>query len=1023
MRTKRIKDAIIIGVCIAAVIVTAVLYSLFVDRHIFRESKEHLGEIYVQAARTFQQTVDSNNQWLESCNQYIDNSVKVINGKTSQDPQLRKAEPQEFIKVQCDNWSFDEFYFIHDSSTEENHGVVGKTVDGKEISLVTRRSLNSLLDGNGGMACKDEDGTQFMLFAVPVERNDGEEPEKEYDGFAYNAIGILCNADNMRNALNIDTFNEEGAWHIILPEGDVLLSSAVYDRQEVGDNYLEFLSSHNGSVVRGKSVAAMKEDWAAREDGSARPSDSVLMRINGTEYYLTYTPLDFGDWLFLGVVRASIVNKSLNTFRNITIAVMAIIFVIVVAALMWILLLNSRRRVKEKELEIKSREDLFDLLTADSNDIFILFSPDTYASEYVSSNVTKVLGLDAEKIKADVRCLTDAVCENAEHVADGQITVEQLRAIPAGNTWETDAELKSADGKRTYWYHVTLYRVEYVGHDGCIIMLSDRTEERRMRADLQQALDIAKSANAAKSNFLANMSHDIRTPMNAIIGYATLLAKDAEKPDKVREYIRKIAFSGQHLLSLINDILDMSKIESGKTTLHLEEFKLSEFLEEIYAIMSSQAKAKRQTFDVHTKGIMPDVVSGDRLRLNQVLLNLLSNAVKYTPEGGKIDLTVESLDKTIHNHVHLRMEVKDNGIGMSEEFVQHVFDPFAREVNEKTREIQGTGLGMAITKNIVNLMGGTVSVQSELGKGSCFTVEAELAVVGKTQPDEDFWKHNNVSRVLVVDDEEDVCVDIREIMRDTGVEVEYALSGKKAVEMAEKAHGTDKDFHIILLDWKMPEMDGVETAKRIRQKIGNDVPIMVLTSYSFDDIEEEAKAAGIDYFMPKPFFVSNFRTAIQNIRSQGKKEDAPAMLEEISLKGLKVLAAEDNEINAEILTELMDMEGVQCTIASDGKQALDTFAHSAEGQFDLIFMDVQMPVMNGYESTRAIRACTHPQAKTIPIIAMTANAFDDDVRKALDSGMNAHLAKPIDMQKLKEVIAGLQDTIRRPDGDRKDNGK
>ena len=350
---------------------------------------------------------------------------------------------------------------------------------------------------------------------------------------------------------------------------------------------------------------------------------------------------------------------------------------------------------------------------------------------------------------------------------------------------------------------------------------------------------------------------------------------------------------------------------------------------------------------------------------------------------------------------------------MSPDFVKTIFEPFSREEKAATKKIQGTGLGMAITKNIVDLMGGVVTVDSEVGKGSTFTVELELAIAQSVPDDDDFWQKHNVTRVLVVDDEEDVCKDIKELMADTGVDIEYRLNGMDAVKAVTQSVKDKKDFHIVLLDWKMPEMDGLETARRIREKVGRDLPIMVLTSYSFEDIEEEAREAGIDMFLSKPFFVSNFRRAVMKIKNDGAEADIEPQNENVSIAGLKVLAAEDNEINAEILTELLEIEDVKCDIASDGKEALEKFENSKPGQYDMIFMDVQMPVMNGYEATRAIRACKHKDAKSIPIIAMTANAFDDDVKAALDAGMNAHLAKPIDMDKLKQIISKLSENIKK----------
>lgn len=992
MLKRRWRDIVVIAVCVVAVVITAIVYSAFASDHVFKESKEHLMEIYEQVNSKFSQSVSSHRKLMYSWENYIENSVNEINNGDGD----RQNEFNTFMVDQQSQWGFTEFYFISRNETQspdpddEYGNIVNcQTLSGNIEQLKFRRSLNELLESDkGGVVGIDGTGEQFMLFAVPIIKN-------TYKGFEYSAIGIKFNSKDMVEVLSITSFGEEGICYVVLPDGTVLLQTNT--KLGVRENYLSFLK--NECKIDPSEINKVFSDWNI--DGGQN-ANAVLFKYGGEQYYLSYIPIDFGDWMLLGVASAKVVNNSMSRFRTITVLVMGSIFFVIGAVIAVMIILNNRRRVREKELEVKSRENLLELLTVNSKDIFVLFSPDTFKADYVSTNMEQVLGLDADAVKKDVRHLLAASV--AEYPP---FTTEKLKSLATGRTWTTDMQMRNVVSGEVYLYRMSLYHSMSNGIDSCVIVFSDRTQERKMSADLEVALDIAKSANAAKSNFLANMSHDIRTPMNAIIGFSALLAKDAENPDKVREYIRKIAFSGQHLLSLINDILDMSKIESGKTSLNIEEFNLSEFLEEVYSMMISQTKAKKQTFDVRTKGRMPELVLGDKLRLNQILLNLLSNAVKYTPNEGNIELIIESLDKKMHNHVHLRFEVKDNGIGMSPEFVKTVFDPFARESKEATKEIQGTGLGMAITKNIVNLMGGTISVTSEPDKGSSFVVELELAISNKTKVDENFWVHNEITSILVVDDEEEVCIDIKELMTDTGVDVSYALSGMKAVEMVAAAHDENNDYNIVLLDWKMPGMDGVETAKRIREKVGNEVPIMVLTSYSFDEIEDEAKEAGIDYFLPKPFFVSNFRNAISQIRDSGHKEAPEKVSEGASIKGLKVLAAEDNEINAEILLELLDIEEVTCEIAENGEEALKKFEASEPGQYDIIFMDVQMPIMNGYEATRAIRACSHPCAETIPIIAMTANAFDEDVRMALDAGMNAHLAKPIDMCKLKNIVADL----------------
>ena len=530
-------------------------------------------------------------------------------------------------------------------------------------------------------------------------------------------------------------------------------------------------------------------------------------------------------------------------------------------------------------------------------------------------------------------------------------------------------------------------------------------EELEQKNFLREALSQANRANEAKSAFLSNMSHDIRTPMNAIIGFTALLDKEAGSPEKVREYTRKISASGQHLLGLINDVLDMSKIESGKTSLNLAPFSLPGLMEELYTILLPQARAKGQSFDFQVHGRPAEQLLGDKLHLNQILINLLSNAIKYTPDGGEISMLVDALTPITPQYAHLCFVVRDNGIGMSEKFLKTVFDPFSREMNSTTSGIQGTGLGMAITKNLVELMGGTIGVESRQGEGTTFTVELSFAL--PVQPDEEnFWSRRGISRILVADDDEQVGLDIREMMDGTGVEVACVTDGPSAVEAVTRAMENGSGFHAILIDWKMPGQRGVETARMLRSVVGPDVPILVLTAYDWSDIQDEALTAGVNAFMPKPFFVSTFRQVMDSL---GRAQNAnPAQPPEDILKGMFFLVAEDNELNAEILSEMLDMEGAGCEVASNGELAVEQFLKAAPDRYDMILMDVQMPVMGGYEATRRIRSSGHPRAADIPIVAMTANAFAEDVRHALDAGMNGHLSKPINMDAMRELLGRLK---------------
>ena len=526
----------------------------------------------------------------------------------------------------------------------------------------------------------------------------------------------------------------------------------------------------------------------------------------------------------------------------------------------------------------------------------------------------------------------------------------------------------------------------------------EREAEREIyNQQLAEALHAAQLASNSKTMFLSNMSHDIRTPMNAVLGFTTLLARDAENPDKVREYTKKIMASGQHLLNLINDILDVSKIESGKVVLSVEEFTLNDLVASVDAIIRPMAKAKEQEFHVEVTGIKHERLIGDVTRINQVLFNLLSNAVKYTPEKGNIWFRIIGLKQRSGQYEHIRIEVEDDGYGMTQEFLKTIFEAFTRAENSMTNKIQGTGLGMAITKNIIELMGGTIDVASEVDKGSLFWVELELCIP-EGQADKQFWEKSGISRILVVDGEAQVCHDIQTLMKGMGVEVETAFSVKEAQDLIQEGKG---NYQLLLLDWDVPDMDGIQTTERMREAMPG-VPVVFLVSYGTSRAEEALQVENAG-FLSKPFFVSALKAVIVEMQN-GMEKITQESEEEGNLEGLHFLAAEDNEINAEILEEILDMEGADCEIMENGKLALERFMASEEGEFDAILMDVQMPVMNGYDATRAIRALKREDAGKIPIIAMTANAFSEDERDALAAGMNVHLAKPIDVELLKQVI-------------------
>lgn len=532
-----------------------------------------------------------------------------------------------------------------------------------------------------------------------------------------------------------------------------------------------------------------------------------------------------------------------------------------------------------------------------------------------------------------------------------------------------------------------------------IDITEERREQERQRRALEDAYQSLHVANLAKSNFLSSMSHDIRTPMNAIIGMTAIARANLHEPEKVNGCLGKINVSSMHLLRLINEVLDMSKIESGKVDLVLEDVSLPDVVDNIVNICRPMMVEKQQEFKVNIFNVRNEHVITDGDRLQQVFMNLLSNAIKYTPEGGKISLTINELKSELPTKGNYEFIFTDNGIGMPDEYMQHVFEPFARAKDENISKIQGTGLGLAITQNIVQMMNGTIEVQSRHGAGSIFTVSVPLELQLKEEQE-----HKELSGlpVLVVDDELAVCESAAMLLQELGMRGSWVLSGAEAVERVVNAHERSDDFYAVILDWKMPDMDGLETVRVIRKRVGAKVPIIIISAYDYSNIEKEFIDAGADAFISKPLFKSKMLHVLQLFCDTCKDtcdgEAVPELHKELA--GKRVLLVEDNELNREIAAELLGMQGLQVEAAENGKSAVELFVRSVPGYYDVVLMDIQMPVMDGYEATAAIRALPRQDAVRIPILALTANAFVTDAGKAKNAGMNDHITKPINLEVL-----------------------
>ncbi len=710
---------------------------------------------------------------------------------------------------------------------------------------------------------------------------------------------------------------------------------------------------------------------------SSKAVDAVLQRI-----------MDSAD------ARVAEFRKNAESMRGVMLWGTALLCLLLIALVLFV---NSNERRKNKAIEY--REHLFNLLSKSIADVFFIYDRTNGRLEYVSENCFRLLGIPSQEFYRDGAAIKRGLTPEAAAVFEARLADDAQNETGEQNI-QFQRDHQTLDLQLRIYPIPTENKIRR-----SIVMLTDRTQAIAQQAALSDALFSARKANEAKQEFFSRMSHEIRTPMNAIIGMTTIAAKHLENRERTKDCLDKIAIASKHLLSLLNDVLDMAKIEGGKLSITSGPFNFRDFINTLTTIMYPQTVARQQKFDVAIYGLLEETLIGDELRLRQILINLLSNAIKFTPPGGDIRLEITHLRGAGARSV-LRFVVSDTGIGMSEEFLARLYTPFAQEDNI-ARNYGGTGLGLSITQNLVALMSGSITVASEEGRGTAFTLELPFDL-----PEQE----NRAIRplelgdmaVLVVDDDPMTCEHAMLLLEQIGVRGEWANSGAEAVTKATEAREAGQGYHICLIDWRMPNMSGVETARLLRGKIGAETPIIIISSYDWSSIEQEARGAGVNGFIAKPLFISSLYNVLADMRHpETITDDATPTSEHYEFKGERILLAEDNPLNQEIALELLQSAGLRVDCANDGRQALDIFRRSASGEYALILMDVQMPILDGYEATRAIRASAHPDAESVPILAMTANAFSADILAAREAGMNGHVAKPIDVSILFSAIARI----------------
>lgn len=878
------------------------------------------------------------------------------------------------------------------------------------------------------------DKGRSVIIAVPIH-------PISFNGQTFSVCFTQISLDSLLEGMSISSDTDETTFCNIYTKEGSALTDMVLGGLAKEDNLLDAL--RHARFDSGYSYDKLVENFTSRTEGVA---SFKYGDINETLYYM---PIDGTDWMLTYLIRESVIAERISPISDKIVARNIIQILILGAVLLgfFMMLYRQMRRTAQLNLERETaeaanrakQEELEEKLALQQQ----LFEEQEKQTEQsmmitaLASDYRSVYYVDLDADKATVyRAFTDLenarkegesfpylaeFTEYAESFVDEQYRDGFLAFVQPDNVrrrLEKDPVISfmylARRNGREFYESLRMagvrhaadredHKIHAVGIGFNDVDSETRAAMARARA-LSDALTAAEEANKAKTAFLSNMSHEIRTPMNAIIGLDNIALSDKNLSEKTREHLEKIGVSAQHLLSIINDILDMSRIESGRMTLKNEEFSMSELLEQVNTMISGQCSDKGLEYHCRINGSLDDYYIGDAVKLKQVIINILGNAVKFTDEGS-VEFVVEKIAE-FGGKTTLQMTMSDTGIGMSEEYLPKIFDAFSQEDASSINKYGSSGLGLAITKSIVEMMNGNISVQSEKGKGTTFTVQVTLTDSEHRSSGAEAEVNPQEMSVLIVDDDPIACEHARLVLEKVGIAAETAASGAEAVEMVRLRHARRDPYNLILVDWKMPEMDGVETTRRIRSMIGNESAIIILTAYRWDDILDEAVQAGVDSFLAKPLFANNVIDEFKaSLRKKGMT--SAAVPNKADLRGRRVLVAEDVQVNAEILIMLLGMREIQAEHAVNGREAVEMFESHPEGYYDAIFMDMRMPEMDGLTATETIRAMDRPDSKTIPIIALTANAFDEDVQRSLQAGLNAHLTKPVQPETVYETLESL----------------
>jgi len=954
--------------------------------------------------------------------------MRTVLGMLSEEDLSDVEHLQEYQKRMKQLFNLERFAFVNSkgtvyTSSGQEDNVAQYDFDYKTISEPEISVLNLSADD------------KKVIIAMPTD-------SIAFDGDVLLACFVQIDMKDMLSGVSMDAQEGGTTFCNIYTKDGVALSNTVLGGLAVEDNLLEALQQ--ASYENGYSYEKVESDFQNAVAGEAS------FTYKGIKETLSYVPVGGTDWMLTYLIRESVITDQISSISDGTIRrsiIQSVITVVVLLAIFAYIFSQNRKnaklrleketadtenRVKQQEMEArlklqeqlleeeKQREESEKMITALSADYWSVYYLELDTDDGVCYQAHADIN-DGFKVGDRFKYLASVTDYANRYIVESYreeflkfIQPETIKENLKKNRVISYTYMVSRNGKESY------EAVHFAGvHNpddpddkeihNVGACFTDVDAETRKNLEQQQALsdalEEAEQANKAKTAFLSNMSHEIRTPMNAIIGLDSIALNDPETPEKTKDYLTKIGDSAEHLLDLINDILDMSRIESGRMTLKNEEFSFRKLLEAVNTMFSSQCADKGLEYHCHINGQVDEFYIGDTMKLRQVLINILGNAVKFTPEGGKVELNVEKVAR-FEQQSTLRFKISDTGIGMSKEFIPHILETFAQEDSSATNKFGSSGLGLAITKSIVEMMNGEIQVESEKGKGSVFTVTVTLADSSRTEKEDSDMITPKEMSVLIVDDDPVACEHAKLVLEKAGISSEIASSGKEAIEMTQLRHARCEPYNLILVDWQMPEMDGVETTRRIREIVGNESAIIILTAYRWDDVLEEALQAGVDSFIAKPLFaatvIEEFNSAVNRKGLMTKKLENKA-----DLTGRRILLAEDVAINAEIMVMVLEARQMQVEVAENGRIAVEKFAEHPAGYYDAILMDMRMPEMDGLEATQTIRAMDREDAKNLPIIALTANAFDEDVQRSMQAGLNAHLSKPVQPELLYETLESL----------------